>query len=81
MSASLSLNEKLEVRAMTRSCGTCASRFSSSSERPSEKYSCSWSELMLTNGSTAMELSLATTAAGAIGADGAATLAVSLACW
>ena len=81
MSTSLPLNENDEVRAMTRSCGTWASRLSSSSDRPSEKYSCSWSELMLTNGSTAMDLSLATTVAGAIVAGGAATLAVSLACW
>ena len=42
---------------VTRSCGTFASRLSSSSEMPSEKYSCSLSSLMLTNGSTAIDLS------------------------
>ena len=55
MSTSLPLNENDEVRAITRSCGIFASRFSSSSEMPSEKYSWSLSELMFTNGSTATE--------------------------
>jgi hypothetical protein len=54
-STSFPLNEKDDVRAMTRSWGICASRLSSSSERPSEKYSCSLSELMLTSGSTAID--------------------------
>src|SRR5205807_9777703 len=48
--------ENDEVRAITRNCGICASWFSNSSDRPSEKYSCSLSELMLTKGSTAMDL-------------------------
>ena len=43
-----------EVRAVTCNCGIFASRFSSSSEIPSEKYSFALSSLMLTNGSTAM---------------------------
>jgi hypothetical protein len=51
------LNENDEVRAITRSCGTCASWLSSSSDRPSEKYSWSLAWLMSTKGSTAMELS------------------------
>ena len=55
MSTSLPLNENDEVRAMTRSSGTCARRFSSSSEMPSAKYSWSLSGLMFTNGSTAIE--------------------------
>ena len=40
---SLPLNENDEVRAVTCNCGIFASRFSSSSEIPSEKYSCSLS--------------------------------------
>ena len=54
---SLPLYENAEEREITRSFGIFASRFSSSSEIPSEKYSWSLSELMLTNGSTAIDLS------------------------
>ena len=49
------LNWKEEVRAATRSPGILARSLSSSSARPSEKYSCSLSELMFTKGSTAIE--------------------------
>ena len=60
------LKEKDEVRAATRNSGILANRFNSSSESPSEKYSCSLSELMLTKGRTAMELSASSaSAAGA----------------
>ena len=79
MSTSLPLNENDDVRAMTRSSGTCASRLSSSSEMPSAKYSCSLSALMFTKGSTAMERSVAV--AAAVGDGGVATVAVSLARW
>ena len=65
MSTSLPLNENEEVRAMTRSSGTCARRLSSSSEMPSAKYSCSLSALMFTKGSTAIDASVAK--AGALG--------------
>src|SRR6266498_2181916 len=54
-STSLPLNENDEVRAITRNCGICANWFNSSSDKPSEKYSCSLSELMLTKGRTAMD--------------------------
>ena len=54
IATSLPLNENDEVRAVTCSCGIFASRFSSSSEMPSEKYSFALSSLMFTNGSTAM---------------------------
>jgi hypothetical protein len=47
--------EKEEVRPITRSPSTWASALRISSAIPSEKYSCSLSELRLTNGSTAME--------------------------
>ena len=72
MSTSLPLNENDEVRAMTRSSGTCARRLSSSSEMPSAKYSCSLSALMFTKGSTAIERSVA--AATAVGGGGEATV-------
>src|ERR1700683_4046286 len=49
------LNEKDEVRAATCSSLTSVRELSSSSVSPSEKYSCSLSPLMLTNGSTAIE--------------------------
>ncbi len=49
------LKAKADVRAATRRPETLERRFKSSSERPSEKYSCSLSELMLTSGSTAMD--------------------------
>src|SRR5258705_8962995 len=55
MPVSLPLNENDDVRAVTCNCGIFASRLSSSSEMPSEKYSCSLSLLMFTNGSTAIE--------------------------
>src|SRR5215469_613514 len=54
-SSVLPLNWNEDVRAATRSVGIFAKSLSSSSERPSEKYSCSLSELMLTKGSTAIE--------------------------
>ena len=56
ISTPLPLNENDEVRAATLSCGIFDSRFSNSSEMPSEKYPCSLSSLMFTNGSTAMLL-------------------------
>ena len=52
------LNENDEVRAVTCNCGIFESRFSSSSEIPSEKYSFALSSLMLTNGSTAIDFAL-----------------------
>src|SRR5580658_2546669 len=48
-------NEKEEVRAATWSSLIRESAFSTSSVSPSEKYSCSLSPLMFTNGSTAIE--------------------------
>src|SRR5437016_5209875 len=54
MPVSLPLNANDEVRAVTCNCGIFASRFSSSSEIPSEKYSFALPSLMSTNGSTAM---------------------------
>ena len=51
---SLPLNANDEVRAVTCNCGIFASRLSSSSEIPSEKYSWSFPADMFTNGSTAM---------------------------
>ena len=54
MPVSLPLNANDEVRAVTCNCGIFASRFSSSSEMPSEKYSWSLPADMSTNGSTAM---------------------------
>ena len=50
-----------------------ARELSNSSDRPSEKYSCSLSPLMFTNGSTAMECGGGPKAAGAVlaGAAGA----------
>ena len=55
MVASLPLKGNDEVRAATRSPRIFASTFSSSSARPSEKYSSSSSRLRFTNGSTAIE--------------------------
>src|SRR6476660_3300396 len=54
MPVSLPLNANDEVRAVTSNCGIFASRLSSSSEIPSEKYSWSFPADMSTNGSTAM---------------------------
>ena len=51
----LPLKANAEVREATRSPGTLASRLRSSSVSPSEKYSCSRSELRFTSGRTAME--------------------------
>src|ERR1700691_6669585 len=48
-------NENEDVRAATCSSLIRESELSSSSVSPSEKYSCSLSPLMFTNGSTAME--------------------------
>src|SRR6266446_9813315 len=58
ISACLPLNEKDEVRAATLSCGIFESKFSNSSEMPSEKYAWSFACDMSTNGNTAMLLSL-----------------------
>src|SRR5437879_2671162 len=55
MSASFPLNEKADVRAETCSSLMRAREFSTSSVNPSEKYSCSLSPLMFTNGNTAIE--------------------------
>ena len=54
MPVSLPLKANDEVRAVTCSCGIFASRFSSSSEMPSEKYPWSLACDMSTNGNTAM---------------------------
>jgi hypothetical protein len=55
MSVSLPLKEKAEVWPATWSSLISARELSSSSVSPSEKYSCSLSPLMFTNGSTAIE--------------------------
>ena len=55
MSASLPLNEKDDVRAETCSSLIRARELSISSVNPSEKYSCSLSPLIFTNGNTATE--------------------------
>src|SRR6478609_9534529 len=66
---SLPLYENAELRDVTCRSGTLASRLSSSSDRPSEKYSWSFAWLMSTNGITAMDLASAVLAgAGASGA-------------
>ena len=54
-SSSLPLKSNEEVRAATCSSLIRESELSSSSVSPSEKYSCSLSPLMFTNGSTAKE--------------------------
>src|SRR5207342_109894 len=48
-------NENDDVREITRICGNCANRLSSSSDKPSEKYAWSPAWLMSTKGSTAIE--------------------------
>ena len=53
--APLPLNENADERAATRRPRILASTFSSSSDKPSAKYSFSSSRLMLTNGSTAID--------------------------
>ena len=53
--SSVSRNRKDELRDVTFRPGTRASTLISSSDRPSEKYSCSGSVLMLTKGSSAIE--------------------------
>ena len=53
----LPLKAKDEVRPITFSLGVLASRLSSSSLSPSEKYSCSASSDILTKGKTAMDFS------------------------
>src|SRR5208283_406054 len=67
-SVSLPLKEKEDVRALTCSSLIRTREFRISSVRPSERYSCSLSPLMLTNGNTAIEcgggLKAATAAAG-----------------
>src|ERR1700721_278649 len=55
MSVFVPLNENAEVRAATCNSLISESELSSSSVSPSEKYSCSLSPLMFTNGSTAIE--------------------------
>src|ERR1700758_1433636 len=64
MSVLVPLNEKEEVRAATCSSLISARELSSSSVRPSEKYSWSLSPLMFTNGSTAIECGGGLKAAG-----------------
>src|SRR6478736_2649117 len=66
MGTSFPLNENDDVRAATCNCVIFASRFNSSSEMPSEKYSWSLPWLMSTNGSTAIELSLVAGCAGGV---------------
>ncbi len=58
MLALLPLKANEEVREATCRPSTLTSRLSSSSAMPSEKYSWAGSSLMLTNGSTAIELRL-----------------------
>ncbi len=65
MSVSLPLNENAEVRAATCNSLISARELSSSSVSPSEKYSCSLSPLMFTNGSTAIECGGGAKAVGA----------------
>ena len=50
-----SLKEKLDVRAATRNLGRFASRWMSSSESPSLRYSSSWVSPRFTKGSTAID--------------------------
>ena len=64
-STSLPLKENADVRAATLRALIRDSAFSSSSAMPSEKYSCSGSLLMLTKGSTAIELRVPPDACGA----------------
>ena len=64
-SSFLPLNWNDDVRAATRSPGIRTRWFKSSSDSPSEKYSCSLSELMFTKGITAMEAVPAETLDGA----------------
>jgi len=64
------LNWNDEVRAATLSSGTRASTLRISSEIPSEKYSCSLSELRLTKGRTAMDGVVATASAAGAGCAG-----------
>src|SRR5205807_7722413 len=75
MSASFPLNEKADVRAETCNSLMRVREFSISSVSPSEKYSCSLSPLMFTNGNTAIECgggekAAAATLAGAAGGVG-----------
>ena len=72
------LNWNDEVRPITRSSGSFASRLSNSSDRPSAKYSWSLPALMSANGSTAMDLAAAWTGASAGGAPGAASVAAGM---
>src|SRR6516164_2104510 len=68
ISVSLPLNEKADVRAATCSSLMRERSLSSSSESPSEKYSCSLSPLMFTKGSTAIECGGGLKAAAVAGA-------------
>src|SRR5215469_16747736 len=74
-------NENEEVRAATCSPLILESELSSSSVSPSEKYSCSLSPLIFTNGSTAMECGGGLKAAGNAGDDVAPDVAGSAACF
>jgi len=65
MSVVVPLNENDDVRDVTRRAGFRASTVSSSSERPSEKYSWSGSGLMFTNGRTAIVCLVVSTGRGA----------------
>src|SRR5215469_7107512 len=69
MSASFPLNEKDDVRAETCSSVMRASELRISSVSPSEKYSCSLSPLIFTNGSTATECGGGLRAAGSVAGD------------
>ena len=55
MSGVVPLNEKAEVRPATHNRVTFTSAFAISSAMPSQKYSCSGSPDMFSNGSTAMD--------------------------
>src|SRR5688572_7771156 len=76
---SLPLYANDEVRAITFRSGSFTSKFSTSSLKPSEKYSCSGSELIFTKGSTAIDASVAS--AVAAGGGGEVTIDVSVSRW
>src|SRR6516164_6111434 len=69
MSGCCPSNENDDVRAATCSSLIRESESSSSSVKPSEKYSCSLSPLMFTNGSTAMEWGGGWKASGGVAGD------------
>ena len=74
MLTDLPLKMNDEVRDATRNCGNLTSRFRISSAMPSLKYSFSALPLMLTNGSTAIDLRPSSTGRG-LAAAGAAVVA------